>query len=1105
MRLFLVLGPSTASDHIVLAQEQWGSIDATVLDESGAAIAGAGVFANNESNAAPGKCKTSTEGFCRVENLPAGKYRVRVEATGFKAFVMTGLEVGVGPEKQVRVTLNVGATTEAVEVIASTATVETQTDTVLSSSVPESEIAKLTIMGRNFQYLLTLQPGTTTGPTSASGARPDSNTYIIVGVDASDSYRNIQRVSESGFALQPSTSVPLDAVREVAVSTQFDSSQGTRAGAATNVALKSGTNQLHGAIYDYFRNNELDARNFFDSVDKENALRYNNFGLSIGGPFSKEKAFWFISYEGQRSAAQVTTLSSVPSPRDFTQAVVNLGGNPAVPLAQNPVVNPIIRNLLALCLSFSKCPGGANLWPSPTSSRASRVLNSIAKAPDSFDSDSFVFKGDFDFNRQNRLSGYASVFRDDSSFPLALTGGDYLPQTNTLNPLRTESASLSYAGQLGNKPVDMGFAWTRSQTKALDEDAIGIRNPAQTIGLDTGVTNVRDFGLPHFVVRNFASLGSSPFSNPRGHTSQRWRAGGNLRWTVGRHNIKTGYLFLHDSVESFNDPNFKGTLEFGSLQDFLAGTVARGSIQRGNSDRTTIQNMHAAYLQEEYRRTSSLILTFGVRWEYFGVLHEKDSLFSTYTPAVGLFTPRRLYEPDLNNFGPRVGLVWDIHGKRTTVVRMGAGFYFDSAPQDFFVGRIQFNTFNAGVAYNAIPTMPILVSRSASTNLVPSNPVFSPTSFATDTRDVSTVAAIRTPYVLKHNLTLERELFKKVVLKTGYVGSVGRKLFRLRDVNFPALLGGPRPFDTAAVLSRLVPNHPFVVNQLESSATSSFNALEIGFEQQRWHDLNNSVTWRWSHSIDNASDGYDLVPNQASPDNPRFPARERASSNFDMRHLVTWFVGYEFPPVVSLGRFGRGWGISGNLRIASGQPFHVNFANEFDSQGTYDFILRPDVVANPLMGTRAPDRILNLAAFQVPCTLDGVGTDISHCVPGTLHFGNLPRNAFRGPNFGRFDLAISKTTPLKDEKLTLLFRAEVFNLTNHPNFTSPLLPNFIARASQKGITLNGRGGAAGVGCSTSAASDDCYLGITATSDVGAGNPFRAGGARAIQLSLKIIF
>jgi TonB-dependent receptor-like protein len=622
---------------------------------------------------------------------------------------------------------------------------------------------------------------------------------------------------------------------------------------------------------------------------------------------------------------------------------------------------------------------------------------------------------------------------------------------------------------------------------------MGAGNPAETIGLNTGVTNPRDFGLPHLAVRDFAFLGSSPFSNPKGWVGTNWHVSERFTWVHSSHSLKMGYEFRRANIDSFDDVNFRGKLEFASLQDFLAGKVARGAILKGNSDRSTSQNSHALYVHDNFRLVSDLTLNFGVRWEYFGVLHEDSMLFSSYDPSRGLVVPSQLYERDLNNFSPRGGFAWDIQGRARTVLRAGAGVHFDAFPQDFFIGQIQFNTFNAGVAFNPIPQSPILTSRSPASAIKAGQPVFPELSFSRDSRDAWAVARISTPNTVNYNLNLQQELSGSAILEVGYVGSVGRRLFRTRDINGPLVPGASRPFDTAAVLSPIAPNRPFIVNQLETSASSNYNSLQVSFNQRRWHGLTNLVAWTWSHSIDNASDGIDSVPNMASPDNPHAPDRERANSNFDTRHRFTWASTYDLPKSIAPGRLGEGWQIAGLLMLSSGEPYNVNFGDEFDSQGVYDFILRPDVVGNPLHGTAAPDRLLNLAAFQVPCTLDGHGTDVSNCLPGTLHFGNLPRNAFVGPGFKNLDLSISKTTALT-EQLKLQIKAGFFNATNHPNFSSPLVPTFIARASLKGIDANGRGGARGTGCNTSAASNDCYLPST-----------RSRGARSVQLSIRIMF
>lgn len=1104
--LFLIWLPIIlVLSRAALCETPKGSIEVTVTDDKGNLVAGAAVMYHQKSKGDGPPRSTDEHGFCVFPGVEVDSYEVTVEARGFKKFISLDVVVAAAKTTRVPARLEIGSISETVTVSTDASSILTES-TDFGVNITAQQIDELPSNGRRWSQLPLLTPGvvananshtgtaTSFGSFSVNGGSTRSNNFLLDGTDVTDSYRNTVGLNESGVFGTLATILPIEALAEFRVSTNFDTRAGHSSGSVVDMTIKSGSNEIHGAASEFFRSDALSARDFFNSVGPKNKLRYNDFGGWLGGPFKKNKAFWFVAYEGRRESKEITTVSAVPSKADFAQAIIALGGNPAISLEQNPAINQVIRNLFRLCRSSAECPGGMELWPQPTPGRAGEVLNSRASAPVINRSQSFAGKTSFKVNQQNELAGYYSPNDAKQSFPLALAGGDELPRTNTLALSRGQVVSISHTLTVSNKLNELRVGWNRYRKEFLDEDRMAVGNPAQSIGLNTGVTDHRDFGLPHLIVRNFAFLGSSPFSNPRGWVGTNWHVAERLTWATARHNWNTGYDFRRASIDSFNDVNFRGELQFDSLQDFLAAKVARGTILKGNSDRTTVQNSHAVYVHDTFRLTPSFSLNFGVRWEYFGVLHEKTMLLSKYDPTRGLVIPKDLYERDLNNFSPRAGFAWDVTGREKMILRAGAGVYFDAFPQDFFVGQIQFNTFNAGVAYNPIDNSPILTSRSAVSPIQPDQPVFPVSSFSSDTRDAWTVDSISTPYTLNYNLNLQQELFKPAVLQVAYVGSVGRKLFRTRDINAPFVPGASRPFDKAAVLSSVAPNQPFIVNQIETSATSNYNSLQISFIQRLWHGLTNTAQWTWSHSIDDASDGIDSVPNLASPDNPHAPGRERASSNLDTRHRLTWGFTCDLPKSIAPGRLGDGWQISGILTLSSGQPYHVNFGDEFDSQGAYDFILRPDVVGNPLFGTAPPDRLLNLAAVQVPCTLDGRGTDVSNCLPGTLHFGNLPRNAFVGPDFRNFDFSISKTTDLKGERLKLQFRAEFFNLTNHPNFSPPLVPRFIARASLKGIDMNGRGGARGTGCNTAAASTDCYLPSTRTS-----------GPRSIQLSIRFIF
>src|ERR1035437_5064869 len=279
----------------------------------------------------------------------------------------------------------------------------------------------------------------------------------------------------------------------------------------------------------------------------------------------------------------------------------------------------------------------------------------------------------------------------------------------------------------------------------------------------------------------------------------------------------------------------------------------------------------------------------------------------------------------------------------------------------------------------------------------------------------------------------------------------------------------------------------FYVNQEESTATSTYHALQTSLRTNGWHGLTSAVNFVWSHSIDNASDSEDFIPNAAQPNNSLAPLLEKGNSNFDIRRRFTWNFGYEFPKMAgSMAKLKNGWGVDGVLNLQDGQPYQLNYNFEGDYSGSGEGFDRPDVIGPIRYGSGAFG--VDLASFQVPCTFGNLtassGSGDSNCQAGTRHFGNMGRNSLRGPAFKEFNFSIFKNTAIT-EHVTLQIRAEFFNLLNHPNFANPNLPTFITDPASNGLDANGRG----VG----------NLALTATGDVGIGNPFLGGGGpRVVQ-------
>jgi len=1132
------------------AQTFRGTILGTVTDSSGAAIITAKVTVHNMDTGVDRITETTADGSYLMPELPVGTYDVTVEMSGFQKAKVTGVAVSAAAERRVDILLKPGQLSQQVVVTAeSVPVVETSSDT-LGGSFESQAVESLPINGRDYTKLLVLVPGATGEPNgggdspgsygqfSVNGSRGRANNFLLDGTDMNDGYRNLPSINQGGVFGTPGTILPEDSIQELSVLSNTEAEFGRNSGSVVNIITKSGTNQFHGSAFEDFRNAVLNARNFFNDVGQpKDAFRNNQFGGTLGGPIFKDKLFFYGSYEGQREGMAITSINDVPTlndgmlndPNDYTQAITALGGT-AVPCtttviacidANSNVINPTILNLYNLCNSNGHCSGFSNVWPT-TSAIGGPATNNL---------DSAIMKIDYNLNTNNQISGRYFFGNSHQSFPLGVGGGNNLPNTNTDAPIRTQLVSLSWVKTVSPEKVNEArFGWNRYRNGFYPQDASIFGDPNVSLGINTldllgqNTALPRDFGLPTIEVGGgLASLGSSGFSNPRDRVDSNYQLFDNFSWKINRHDVKFGGEYRRTTVNSFNDLLARGELDFNSLAEFLGGALDGGTENFGNTSRDAHQNFLAFYIQDGYHVSSKLTVNLGLRWDYFGVIGTSGNQISIYNPSVGLVQPGQLYPRDLHNFSPRASLAYDLFGKGKTVVRAGFGVFYDAFSQDFFTGELAYDTDNTGPAYNTVGRNPIYITSALNPALPtgtgvlagdsiiqPGVAVFDPASVMSGTtvqQSVFTVSQnLRTPYVYNYNLNIQQEIVHNTVLEVGYVGSAGRKLFHFLDINQPShaeitaadlacncinSFSVPRPFDTAANVSALAPIPPFVVNQLQTSANSNYNSLQVSLTQRNWYHFNNQVAYTWSHSIDTASDGQDYVPNASQPNDSTNAAGNRGNSNFDTRNRFVLTSTYDVPAARSLGRFGSGWALSGVATIMSGHPFSLNYFYEGDYDGSGEGFGRPDVVAPIQYNHGNPAEFLNLSSFAIPCTLNGLGTEDIDCVPGTRHFGNEGRNSLIGPNYRDLDFAISKMTSIT-ERWKVQFRTDFYNIFNHPAFASPLLPSFFADAATNGFNANG----------TSAG----FYPLKATSDVGLGNPILGGGGpRSIQFALKFLF
>lgn len=1116
MRVRAILACVVLMAGSLAAQTFRGTILGSVTDASGAVIPGASVKIHNVNTGQDRVTNTSADGTYAVPELPVGTYSVTVTQKGFQTSVTSSVAVDVATERRVDVSLKPGQVNEQVEVSGENLPqIETTTNT-LGGVLSAQTVKDLPVNGRDYTKLIYLNPGVSGSPDqisdspgsygefSMNGSRGRSNNYLLDGTDMNDGYRNDPAINQAGVFGTPSAILPIDAVAELNVLSNFQPEYGRNSGAVVNIVTKSGTNQLHGSAAEYFRNDALDARNYFNPSSQPKAPFHNNqYGASLGGPIIKNKTFFFADYEGQQEPVGVVTIADVPT-----------GSGPQGQLIPSDSTNPVIQKLIA-----------QNPWPAPN------LGNGVASvvSPSFNRLTSFIGKIDQTINSNNSLTGRYFFGDSVQSFPLALTAsGGQLPGFNTYTPTRVQLVSLSWVHTIGlNKVNELRYGWNRfaegffPADQSFQPSSIGLC-AASTTALCSG--GASDSGLPIIDVTGYAQLGATS-SVPRHRVDSNNQVLDNFSWKLNKHDIKIGFDFHRTTIQQYFDKYFRGKLEFDDLADFLSGTVDGGFQYSGDSTRHTFENNFGFYAQDSFRLTPRLTFNYGLRWDYFGVVGEKNNLLSNITsmspaPGTGTFTLTQvgqpglssLYNPDKKDFAPRASIAWDVTGKGQTVVRAGYGVFFDAFSQDMVLGHLPYAPyFDPGPAYNPIGSRPIY-SAGANATIAPGVPVFgSETSCNFECDVFGFDRNIKTPYMENYNVNIQQQLTSKMVMQIGYVGSQGHRLWRFFDLGQPSIAAinaadlACNCINDYSSVARPFAGNPygaFYVLQENSTGQSNYNSLQAQLRVNGWHGVTSTVNYVYSRSLDNSSDGEDFEPNAAQPNDSTHPQLEYGPSNFNVPQRFTWIFGYDLPKMGgSMQRLKNGWGVNSTATLQSGQPFQLNYNFEDDYSGSGNGFDRPDVVGPIVYHPNNPFDYLDMSSFAIPCTISAAaqaapsGT-AADCVPGTRHFGNESRDSLHGPTYKQWDLALYKNTAIT-ERVNVQLRADFFNVLNHPNFANPFLPAFIADAGTGGFqVVNGREVAGASG----------GYPITATGDVGIGNPFLGGGGpRGIQIAAKFTF
>src|SRR5499427_6663980 len=1051
-RSFAVLWVLLTVTCIAGAQTNSATLTGTVMDSQGAVVPDVAITISSRATGLKRQTTTNSEGLFTLPLLPPGVYSLQGQREGFSVAKIDDVELPVAGQVSQDIVLQAGGIRETVNVSAVSPLLQADTS-ALAEVVNNRQVDLLPINGRDFRRLTILLPGSaprsqrgSLGSFTVNGQREKANIFLIDGVDNNDSFRNQPSFNQGGVTGAPATLLPMDAVNEFSLQTQNAAEYGRNSGAIVNIVTKSGTNNFHGSAYDFLRNDNFDARNFFEGA--KNEFRNNNFGGVLGGPILQNRTFFFGGYEGQREFVFSPSVVRVPDAADLAGA---RSANAAAGLQENILSTRLLQ-----------------FFPQPNLNVTAGNNYSFA-APNTNNSDNVVAKVEHRFNDNYTLSG-RYIFGDGKQvFPLTTGNGSPLPAYQTVVPTRIQLAGLNLSQILTSHLVNetrVGYNRFVQTFTPLDADF----DPAG-IGLVTGAKS-----LPTITITGFVPLGA-PTNVPRGRVSSAFQVVDNLTWARRSHVFKMGGEYRRAIVNSFNDQLARGRLNFDSLADFLSGKVAAAgtAVLRGATRRDTFSNNFGLFFQDDWKITPRLTLNLGVRYEYLGVFREEGDRLSNFIPTRGLVRVgdpglSRLYEPDGNNFAPRFGFAYDLTGRGRTILRGGYGLYYDTPSQDYFLLQGFQNGGPGSPALNPLPGLGVFnltFTPGATIPFGPDVPIFGAASGSLPTTNISIFAVdpnLRTPYIQNYNFNLQHELRPGTVLQMSYVGSQGVKLFRVRDLN-QATAGTAATRQQRRPFNSQFPEVSFI-NYLETSANSSYNALQATIKQQIGRGLNLYGTYTWSKSLDDASNGiYSGTRGVSYPQDSYNLHGERALSSFDLRHRVTVNAVYDLRFLTNLfgssaKRLVKGWQLSGIYTGQSGLPITPFLS--VDSSGTGELNDRPNLIGDPNAGPHLPNQWFNKAAFERP----EAGT-----------FGNSGRNVIIGPNLHTVDLSVNKLTKVA-EHASMQFRAEIINVFNRANFS---LPN---------VDFN----------------STTFAAISETPDVTAGNPrLGEGGPRVVQFGLKFIF
>jgi Carboxypeptidase regulatory-like domain/TonB dependent receptor-like, beta-barrel len=1042
-----------------LAQQETATITGTVRDASGAVVPGATVTVVNVETNISARTQSGEDGAYVIPSLRPGDYSVTVESTGFQKTVRTGVTLQVAQVARVDIALQPGQLTDAVEVVGRTPLLDAMTSS-RGAVIDQKKIVELPLNGRDYNQLALLSPGVLPGtPRLASvnfkgvlnvnGNRTFNNVFLLDGVD-NISYSNSFR-GENVQLVQPS----IEALQEFKIQTNAYSAEfGRSSGAVVNATIKSGTNVVKGSVYEFLRNDSLDANNFFSNAlgaPKPKRER-NQFGAAAGGPLVRSRTFWFGDYEGLRDLEGVPRVRQVPTAAEkaglFSSAVVDpfAAGRPEFSRnAQGQWVIPRER----------WDPVGARIVAlTPDPNVAGTTIYASTPVTDTRQ-DQFDVRLDHQFTNAMTFFGRYS-FVDTLTFrpaPLPGLGEGSFNDAFGSNDNRSQGLAL-------------GLTWIASPTLVGDIRFGYARGDYYTYPPNFGVDGAAEIGLrnvpndpaivggvPKVNMQGFDAVGRHT-STPQFQTPRSWNPRATFNLSRGAHFIKFGAEFLHvatrinDLNATIGRMNFDNRFTNRAVGDLLLGLPSQLALTSYTVMEQS-QMMQFYFVQDDYRLTSKLTANVGLRYEYSTPPVEKDNQFANFDPGTGtmLFAKdgsvyeRALIHPDRNNFAPRIGFAYTPLDR--WVVRAGYGIFYTHTVRQGREGLLGFNP--PYLVDNLLQTSvsgAAAVASAAPFQLVNGYPsgLLDPGSLAPTIARRAQDSNQRTPYIQQYNIGVQYELMPDVVLDVAYVGNKGTKLNGFRNLNQRAVITNPDGLQAAG-------DRPYPafgdIQWMENRVSSRYNSLQLRVEKRFSQGLTGSIGYTLGEALSGAPDHISTSGGGAGIDTGVFREpqdgnnlrAEYGPTEFDIRHRFVVSYIWELP--IGAGRrFGSdwnkamqlafgGWQLTGIHVVQSGLALTATLGGASVLNLGGERRARPNLVGNPELpeSQRTLNRWFNTDAFAA-------------FSPSPQAFGNAGVGIMRGPGYTNFDFSLAKNFAVGDRR-SVQFRTELFNAFNHPNFGPP--------------------------------------------------------------------